>query len=467
MLVLFVIAWGWILVTVSMLVWYHQGVAAGLPVVIRSHLPASPVAAAVGASTKDERRRNNNHRPMILPAAAAGGNPFRHDLMTTTTDSDSSTVLANLTPFTSPLIVFTCKRPDYLRQTLDDIYKFRETSCRMGCPIIISQDGKDPGVVQVIQEYQAVFAEAGIPLIHLQHEAPKTANVRKRWNAYELLALHYGWALGQVFGDQLFFQLPDGTQKQLVADRLVILEEDLHIAVDFFHYFAALAPILDGDPTLLAVSAFNDNGLQGRVADATRVLRSDFFPGLGWMMTRRLWKEELSLKWPRGYWDDWLREPDQRLGRHILRPEISRTYHFGTQGGASSNQFGGTLSKVQLNTEAVDWSSFQSDGDIFGHSLLKDVFDRQYWSMLLAAKQVESVVEAEDSIRNGNSDVRLEYGDLSDFAGLAGQLGLMTDEKAGVPRTAYKGVVETRLDGKHFLFLTPRMEDLRQSFNQA
>uniref|UniRef100_A0A1I7UHV1 Alpha-1,3-mannosyl-glycoprotein 2-beta-N-acetylglucosaminyltransferase n=1 Tax=Caenorhabditis tropicalis TaxID=1561998 RepID=A0A1I7UHV1_9PELO len=42
------------------------------------------------------------------------------------------------------------------------------------------------------------------------------------------------------------------------------------------------------------------------------------------MMTRRTW-EELELIWPGGFWDDWMREPEQRKGRQCIRPEISRT----------------------------------------------------------------------------------------------------------------------------------------------
>jgi alpha-1,3-mannosyl-glycoprotein beta-1,2-N-acetylglucosaminyltransferase len=58
--------------------------------------------------------------------------------------------------------------------------------------------------------------------------------------------------------------------------------------------------------------------------------RSDFFPGLGWMINRKLWNE-IHEQWPLGFWDDWLREPKIRRGRQCIYPEISRTYTFGEQ----------------------------------------------------------------------------------------------------------------------------------------
>ena len=96
---------------------------------------------------------------------------------------------------------------------------------------------------------------------------------------------------------------------------VIILEDDIEVAPDFFSYFRAAAPLLDADPTLLCVSAWSDNGQAKYAADASALYRSDFFPGLGWLMTRRLW-DEVGGRWPdeRGFWDDWLREPPQRRG---------------------------------------------------------------------------------------------------------------------------------------------------------
>lgn len=55
--------------------------------------------------------------------------------------------------------------------------------------------------------------------------------------------------------------------------QVIVLEEDLEIAPDFFNFFGALAPLLDTDPTLMAISAWNDNGMANRVKDPTALYR--------------------------------------------------------------------------------------------------------------------------------------------------------------------------------------------------
>lgn len=70
---------------------------------------------------------------------------------------------------------------------------------------------------------------------------------------------------------------------------LVAVQDDMQLAVDFFSYFEATAPLLSSDPTLYCVSSWNDHGQDRYVKDPLRLYRSDFFPGLGWMMARGTW----------------------------------------------------------------------------------------------------------------------------------------------------------------------------------
>jgi len=99
----------------------------------------------------------------------------------------------------------------------------------------------------------------------------------------------------------------------------------------------------------------------------------------GWMISQRIW-EELTPKWPDIFWDDWLREPEQRLGRQILRPEVSRTFHFGVKGGASKNQFGSKLEKIRLANMDVAWETRDVS------NLSRDKFRQDYYSLVLDAK---------------------------------------------------------------------------------
>ncbi|CAB9519040.1 Alpha-1,3-mannosyl-glycoprotein 2-beta-N-acetylglucosaminyltransferase [Seminavis robusta] len=354
-----------------------------------------------------------------------------------------------LKPFESPLLIFTCSRAGYLTETLNTIFQYIEPNCKMGCPIVVTQDRNAEDVTAVIQQFKTKFEGKGIPFYHINH--PASPNLRG--NPYQLLAVHYGWALRTLFDGQAYTQQP-------LPQRVIILEEDLRIAPDFFGYFEATAPLLDADPHLLAVSAFNDNGYQNQAVDTKRLLRSDFFPGLGWMMTRQTWTQDIGAKWPNGYWDDWLREPAQRQGRHIIRPEVTRTFHFGDKGGASQNQFGGNHHRIELNHEKVDWT--QQDLSY----LVEDTFDRNYANMVANARLATSRAEALEICQQG-ANARLEYSGIPGFARAAKRLNLMTDEKATIFRTAYKGVVETRPDGKTLLFLTPPLDQLKANFGSS
>ena len=65
----------------------------------------------------------------------------------------------------------------------------------------------------------------------------------------------------------------------------------MQLAPDFFTYFQATAPLLDRDPSLYCVSSWNDHGLERLVSDPLQLYRSDFFPGLGWMLTNAVWQD--------------------------------------------------------------------------------------------------------------------------------------------------------------------------------
>lgn len=191
---------------------------------------------------------------------------------------------------------------------------------------------------KVVQDAAKQFADSPVTITHVHHP---NHNFPAE-NGYFKLSRHFGWALGHVFNN-------------LKAKRVIILEEDLEIAPDFFDMFAAVKALVDEDESILCASAWNDNGSAALARDNKLLYRSDFFPGLGWMMPERIWRE-LEPKWPRAYWDDWLREPPQRKGRHIIRPEVCRTFHYGSIG-VSNSQYSQVL-KIITNSQITMQTCF-------------------------------------------------------------------------------------------------------------
>lgn len=106
------------------------------------------------------------------------------------------------------------------------------------------------------------------------------------------------------------------------ARSLLVLEEGLRFAPDLLWYFAQLEPLLHLDPSLLSITGLNDNGLAPYAADATVVMRSDWFGGVAWLVARDTLRDELLPQWPASGWEQLFRS--DRLRRQFLIPELSR-----------------------------------------------------------------------------------------------------------------------------------------------
>eukprot|EP01126_Amoeba_proteus_P042791 TRINITY_DN4661_c0_g1_i11.p1 TRINITY_DN4661_c0_g1~~TRINITY_DN4661_c0_g1_i11.p1 ORF type:complete len:259 (-),score=38.25 TRINITY_DN4661_c0_g1_i11:298-1074(-) len=207
--------------------------------------------------------------------------------------------------------------------------------------IIISQDGSFSQVADVARSYERRYSF--VKFLQNPDRGPKPTLPGRESPGYYYIARHYGLALNYVF--------------EYPYDFVIIIEEDIEVSIDFFPYMLRMRSLLLADPTLFCISGWNDNGRPGLVKNNSAVYRSDFFPGLGWMMSLKMWRE-LETKWPTQYWDDWLRHPEQRRGRACIFPEISRTYTFGLTDGISKGQWAKYyLEPTILNNEPVPWKN--------------------------------------------------------------------------------------------------------------
>ncbi|TVU42919.1 hypothetical protein EJB05_09344, partial [Eragrostis curvula] len=300
------------------------------------------------------------------------------------------------------VVIMACNRPDYLQRTVESILKY-QTSVASKFPLFISQDGTNGAVKKKALDYKQITYMQHVDLEPVRTERPGELT------AYYKIANHYKWALDQLFVKHNFA-------------RVIILEDDMEIAPDFFDYFEAAAKLLDNDKTIMAVSSWNDNGQKQFVNDPKALYRSDFFPGLGWMLTKSTWIE-LSPKWPKAY-------PSCCLDNFLF-------LNIGSSMGQFFKQY---LEPIKLNDVHIDWNS--EDLSYLG----EDKFLTKFGKEVASATPLHGS-DAVMKAHNIGTDVRIQYNDQEDFERIARQFGIFEEWKDGIPRTAYKGVVVFRYNG--------------------
>ncbi|XP_022239615.1 protein O-linked-mannose beta-1,2-N-acetylglucosaminyltransferase 1-like isoform X2 [Limulus polyphemus] len=203
-----------------------------------------------------------------------------------------------------PVAVVASNRPHYLYRMLRSLLSARGCNPKM---VTVFIDGYFEEPLEVTK----LFGLRGI-----QHTPIGAKNAR--------ISQHYKASLTATFN--LFPQ----------ARYSIVIEEDLDVSPDFFSYFSQTLPLLDEDDSLYCISAWNDQGYEHTTGDPSLLYRVETMPGLGWILKRILYKEELEPRWPtpekQWDWDMWMRLPDIRKGRECIIPDVSRTYHFGSSG---------------------------------------------------------------------------------------------------------------------------------------
>lgn len=241
-----------------------------------------------------------------------------------------------------PILLLTCNRFQLLDETLKSLEKVRGVTTEN---ILIVQDGNMGQIADVANAHQIRLLK-------------NTAGLRLRGGAADdgasRIAQHYKFALTTAFA-----QYPD-------APAIVIVEDDLLFSPDFYEYLTTVAPVLDADPNAFVVSAWNDNGFTEKVKDPFALRRTEFFPGLGWLLPRRLYKGELEANWPKEHWDHWLRSDEIHRGRETIHPQIPRTFHNGVRGTfmneATHNKY---FRDIAYNQDPdIHWTSDNIDIDI-------------------------------------------------------------------------------------------------------
>lgn len=169
-------------------------------------------------------------------APAMGSVPLAHDGGAAAGATAGPPPRARAVPPTPHAVVIFCfNRPQYLQRAMRSVLSRLPTDGSY--TLAVSQDGDEPGVADVVR------AEGGPAVLHLRHARALVALGRgqQRFAGYHCLAQHYGWALAELLEARGF-------------ESVIVLEDDIEVAPDFFGFFKAMAPLLDEDDSLLTVS---------------------------------------------------------------------------------------------------------------------------------------------------------------------------------------------------------------------
>ncbi|RXN35561.1 O-linked-mannose beta-1,2-N-acetylglucosaminyltransferase 1 [Labeo rohita] len=212
--------------------------------------------------------------------------------------------LPNNNVYNVPVAVIAGNRPNYLYRMLRSLLSSHGVNPQM---ITVFIDGYYEEPMDVVD----LFGLKGV-----QHTPISIKNAR--------VSQHYKASLTATFNLH-----PD-------ADFAIVLEEDLDISIDFFSFLSQTIHLLREDDSLYCISAWNDQGYEHTAEDPSLLYRVESMPGLGWVLKKSLYKDELEPKWPTPEklwdWDMWMRMPEQRKGRECVIPDVSRSYHFGIIG---------------------------------------------------------------------------------------------------------------------------------------
>ncbi|KAK2829981.1 hypothetical protein Q5P01_017912 [Channa striata] len=188
----------------------------------------------VGDAVQSELQHTQKPAHTITPDSKSGQRQIIEIKQEIIESNDLSTSVAP-PEVVIPILVIACDRVT-VKRSLDRLIQYRPSPELH--PIIVSQT-----------------------VTHISQPDLSDIRVRpehRKFQGYYKIARHYRWALNQVFNTFSY-------------SAVVIVEDDLEVAPDFFEYFRALYPILSSDPTLWCVSAWNDNG---RDALKTAIKRS-------------------------------------------------------------------------------------------------------------------------------------------------------------------------------------------------
>ncbi|KII61272.1 Alpha-1,3-mannosyl-glycoprotein 2-beta-N-acetylglucosaminyltransferase [Thelohanellus kitauei] len=239
---------------------------------------------------------------------------------------------------------------------------------------------------------------------------------------------------------------------ELQYPKVILIEDDLLISADFFEYFMKMKDLLDIDETVLCISAWNDNGYHKYAHDTYTFQRTEFFPGYGWMITKKLW-DEIKNGWPDRYWDEYFRNPLISKGRSCVYPEVSRTENIGKFGTSGTDFYLKYILPIKRNTQKLNYDEIQIE------NLTIEKYTASF--IELYQKAIPVNITHYDAILTfaNHSYYKIEFKGRESYQELCNKFDITYSTRYHIPRTSYHKITLLNL-GTHKVFLYPSSDSL-------
>jgi alpha-1,3-mannosyl-glycoprotein beta-1,2-N-acetylglucosaminyltransferase len=307
------------------------------------------------------------------------------------------------------VLILACNRPQYLERTLHSMSQVWDKKSK----VLVSLD-QNPKCAAGTKQLEEIIARYSvkIPISSIRNSG---GNFVPTALPPQLVASHYKNAIKSVFS----------SYEDITG--IIICEDDMEFSPDFFDYFRTAVPIMRADPSIWCVSSWNDLGSIDYARDNSRLFRSDFFPGLGWFLSRELWELELEEIWPDNHWDWFMRGDVVSKQRDCIVPEVSRNRNFGAFGATVDQAFFDKhISKAAFNTQHP--VQFQNLSMLFSDSYEKELI------RLVESSKLVNINEIYQTAGNLLIVYRVE-----EYRRIAESLGLIEH-----PRSIHKGLIIVR-----------------------
>mmetsp|Transcript_27711 Transcript_27711/g.38540 ORF Transcript_27711/g.38540 Transcript_27711/m.38540 type:complete len:462 (-) Transcript_27711:74-1459(-) len=308
----------------------------------------------------------------------------------------------------------------------------------IGFPLFISQAGEDEEVTAVIKSFLRKDGER-TNTFHLQYIEEKVNGA-----VGSVDSMHHYWALSMIFDKYAY-------------SKAIVINSNLEVASDFFDYMQTSANFLDSDPSIICISAWNENGQEDFAKDSSALMRTDIFPDYGWMIQADFWRE-LKVGWPETDWQAWLKTREDNKGRACIIPEVCRVTVRKEADLTSADQkfYDQFIGKIKLNKTPVKFSSMDLD------FLSKpNKYDSYIGSLIADSIPVASASALKD-FRGKPGDIKLIYKETTEYVSTARIIGLIAKLEVGHPASSYHGIVIVRY-GTWRLFIVPEDWESRLS----